>query len=241
MKKKFLKLFLGMLAGTALTMTGCELPENNNTAQNEAQTKSDENNNAAKTILTPTAVASVKPTSTVAANDSKKTTSSASAAKTGDSTQNQQSENSSDSGTSGSNDSTLSQEQGDSENQAAAQEETHDIQYIYISGNIRSSDGNTITVEVGESGNYHNMVFNIENAALNIDNGSSVRSGLNVDLEYYTQNNVNIVTSLSSNGEEYLSASVQEEAQKMADEYVSEDNTDETENEDSEDISFSEY
>ena len=35
--------------------------------------------------------------------------------------------------------------------------------------------------------------------------GPWVRSGLNVDLEYYSQNNVNIVIMLTSDGEEYLS------------------------------------
>ncbi len=60
------------------------------------------------------------------------------------------------------------------------------------------------------------MVFNIENAVLNIANGSAVRSGLNVDLEYYSQNNVNIVIMLTSDGEEYLPSSTLEEAQKMA-------------------------
>ena len=116
-------------------------------------------------------------------------------------------------------------------------EETYDIQYI--TGNILYSDENTITVEVGESGNYYNMVFNIENAVLNIANGSAVRSGLNVDLEYYSQNNVNIVIMLTSDGEEYLPSSTLEEAQKMADEYVPD--VSESENEDFEDTSPSEY
>ena len=101
------------------------------------------------------------------------------------------------------------------------------------------SDENTITVEVGESGNYYNMDFNIENAVLNIANGSAVRSGLNVDLEYYSQNNVNIVIMLTSDGEEYLPSSTLEEAQKMADEYVPD--VSESENEDFEDTPPSEY
>ena len=116
-------------------------------------------------------------------------------------------------------------------------EETYDIQYI--TGNILYSDENTITVEVGESGNYYNMVFNIENAVLNIANGSAVRSGLNVDLEYYSQNNVNIVIMLTSDGEEYLPSSTLEEAQKMTDEYVPD--VSESENEDFEDTPPSEY
>lgn len=115
-------------------------------------------------------------------------------------------------------DSVQNQQSGDPADQESAQEETYDIQYI--TGNILYSDENTITVEVGESGNYYNMVFNIENAVLNIANGSAVRSGLNVDLEYYSQNNVNIVIKLTSDGEEYLPSSTLEEAQKKADEYV---------------------
>ena len=128
-------------------------------------------------------------------------------------------------------DSVQNQQSGDPADQESAQEETYDIQYI--TGNILYSDENTITVEVGESGNYYNMVFNIENAVLNIANGSAVRSGLNVDLEYYSQNNVNIVIMLTSDGEEYLPSSTLEEAQKKADEYVPD--VSESENEDFED------
>lgn len=134
-------------------------------------------------------------------------------------------------------DSVQNQQSGDPADQESAQEETYDIQYI--TGNILYSDENTITVEVGESGNYYNMVFNIENAVLNIANGSAVRSGLNVDLEYYSQNNVNIVIKLTSDGEEYLPSSTLEEAQKMADEYVPD--VSESENEDFEDTAPSEY
>ena len=134
-------------------------------------------------------------------------------------------------------DSVQNQQSGDPADQESAQEETYDIQYI--TGNILYSDENTITVEVGESGNYYNMVFNIENAVLNIANGSAVRSGLNVDLEYYSQNNVNIVIMLTSDGEEYLPSSTLEEAQKKADEYVPD--VSESENEDFEDTSPSEY
>ena len=134
-------------------------------------------------------------------------------------------------------DSVQNQQSGDPADQESAQEETYDIQYI--TGNILYSDENTITVEVGESGNYYNMVFNIENAVLNIANGSAVRSGLNVDLEYYSQNNVNIVIMLTSDGEEYLPSSTLEEAQKMADEYVPD--VSESENEDFEDTPPSEY
>lgn len=134
-------------------------------------------------------------------------------------------------------DSVQNQQSGDPADQESAQEETYDIQYI--TGNILYSDENTITVEVGESGNYYNMVFNIENAVLNIANGSAVRSGLNVDLEYYSQNNVNIVIKLTSDGEEYLPSSTLEEAQKKADEYVPD--VSESENEDFEDTAPSEY
>ena len=146
----------------------------------------------------------------------RKPTPTAVAANPGDSVQNQQSGNNAEA--------EIYQSQGDPADQESAQEETYE---------------NTITVEVGESGNYYNMVFNIENAVLNIANGSAVRSGLNVDLEYYSQNNVNIVIMLTSDGEEYLPSSTLEEAQKMADEYVPD--VSESENEDFEDTSTSEY
>lgn len=188
------------------------------TGSNEsAQTESESGKDAVKFIPNLTTAVTRKPTPTaVAANP-------------GDSVQNQQSGNNAEA--------EIYQSQGDPADQESAQEETYDIQYI--TGNILYSDENTITVEVGESGNYYNMVFNIENAVLNIANGSAVRSGLNVDLEYYSQNNVNIVIMLTSDGEEYLPSSTLEEAQKMTDEYVPD--VSESENEDFEDTSPSEY
>ena len=230
MRKKILKVFFVILTGITVTLTGCELSGSNESAQTESESGKD----AVKFIPNLTTAVTRKPTPTaVAANP-------------GDSVQNQQSGNNAEAeiyqsqGDSADQESAQEetyQSQGDPADQESAQEETYDIQYI--TGNILYSDENTITVEVGESGNYYNMVFNIENAVLNIANGSAVRSGLNVDLEYYSQNNVNIVIMLTSDGEEYLPSSTLEEAQKMADEYVPD--VSESENEDFEDTSPSEY
>ena len=204
MRKKILKVFFVILTGITVTLTGCELSGSNESAQTESESGKD----AVKFIPNLTTAVTRKPTPTaVAANP-------------GDSVQNQQSGNNAEA--------EIYQSQGDPADQESAQEETYDTQYI--TGNILYSDENTITVEVGESGNYYNMVFNIENAVLNIANGSAVRSGLNVDLEYYSQNNVNIVIMLTSDGEEYLPSSTLEEAQKMTDEYVPD--VSESENED---------
>ena len=237
MRKKILKVFFVILTGITVTLTGCELSGSNESAQTESESGKD----AVKFIPNLTTAVTRKPTPTaVAANP-------------GDSVQNQQSGNNAEAESYQSQgdpadqesaqeetnpgDSVQNQQSGDPADQESAQEETYDIQYI--TGNILYSDENTITVEVGESGNYYNMVFNIENAVLNIANGSAVRSGLNVDLEYYSQNNVNIVIMLTSDGEEYLPSSTLEEAQKMADEYVPD--VSESENEDFEDTSPSEY
>ncbi|MBN2948865.1 MAG: hypothetical protein JTJ20_16810 [Blautia sp.] len=237
MRKKILKVFFVILTGITVTLTGCELSGSNESAQTESESGKD----AVKFIPNITTAVTRKPTPTaVAANP-------------GDSVQNQQSGNNAEAEIYQSQgdpadqesaqeetnpgDSVQNQQSGDPADQESAQEETYDIQYI--TGNILYSDENTITVEVGESGNYYNMVFNIENAVLNIANGSAVRSGLNVDLEYYSQNNVNIVIMLTSDGEEYLPSSTLEEAQKMADEYVPD--VSESENEDFEDTSPSEY
>ena len=237
MRKKILKVFFVILTGITVTLTGCELSGSNESAQTESESGKD----AVKFIPNLTTAVTRKPTPTaVAANP-------------GDSVQNQQSGNNAEAEIYQSQgdpadqesaqeetnpgDSVQNQQSGDPADQESAQEETYDIQYI--TGNILYSDENTITVEVGESGNYYNMVFNIENAVLNIANGSAVRSGLNVDLEYYSQNNVNIVIMLTSDGEEYLPSSTLEEAQKMADEYVPD--VSESENEDFEDTSPSEY
>ena len=214
MRKKILKVFFVILTGITVTLTGCELSGSNESAQTESESGKD----AVKFIPNLTTAVTRKPTPTaVAANP-------------GDSVQNQQSGNNAEA--------EIYQSQGDPADQESAQGETYDIQSISlvifcIPMKIR------ITVEVGESGNYYNMVFNIENAVLNIANGSAVRSGLNVDLEYYSQNNVNIVIMLTSDGEEYLPSSTLEEAQKMADEYVPD--VSESENEDFEDTSPSEY
>ena len=181
MRKKILKVFFVILTGITVTLTGCELSGSNESAQTESESGKD----AVKFIPNLTTAVTRKPTPTaVAANP-------------GDSVQNQQSGNNAEA--------EIYQGQEDPADQESAQEETYDIQYI--TGNILYSDENTITVEVGESGNYYNMVFNIENAVLNIANGSAVRSGLNVDLEYYSQNNVNIVIMLTSDGGEYLPSS----------------------------------
>ena len=230
MRKKILKVFFVILTGITVTLTGCELSGSNESAQTESESGKD----AVKFIPNLTTAVTRKPTPTaVAANP-------------GDSVQNQQSGNNAEAEIYQSQGDPADQEsaqeetyqsQGDPADQESAQEETYDTQYI--TGNILYSDENTITVEVGESGNYYNMVFNIENAVLNIANGSAVRSGLNVDLEYYSQNNVNIVIMLTSDGEEYLPSSTLEEAQKMADEYVSD--VSESENEDFEDTPPSEY
>ena len=237
MRKKILKVFFVILTGITVTLTGCELSGSNESAQTESESGKD----AVKFIPNITTAVTRKPTPTAVATNP------------GDSVQNQQSGNNAEAEIYQSQgdpadqesaqeetnpgDSVQNQQSGDPADQESAQEETYDIQYI--TGNILYSDENTITVEVGESGNYYNMVFNIENAVLNIANGSAVRSGLNVDLEYYSQNNVNIVIKLTSDGEEYLPSSTLEEAQKMADEYVPD--VSESENEDFEDTSPSEY
>ena len=131
MRKKILKVFFVILTGITVTLTGCELSGSNESAQTESESGKD----AVKFIPNLTTAVTRKPTPTaVAANP-------------GDSVQNQQSGNNAEA--------EIYQSQGDPADQESAQEETYDIQYI--TGNILYSDENTITVEVGESGNYYNV------------------------------------------------------------------------------------
>ena len=216
MRKKILKVFFVILTGITVTLTGCELSGSNESAQTESESGKD----AVKFIPNLTTAVTRKPTPTaVAANP-------------GDSVQNQQSGNNAEA--------EIYQSQAFTRTITVFRGNWYTVRFDSYPGFAwDNQQENTITVEVGESGNYYNMVFNIENAVLNIANGSAVRSGLNVDLEYYSQNNVNIVIMLTSDGEEYLPSSTLEEAQKMTDEYVPD--VSESENEDFEDTSPSEY
>ena len=84
--------------------------------------------------------------------------------------------------------------------------------------------GDVITLEIPSGdGTYQYLDFDVSHADAYIDNGSSIRSGLNVDIEYYTQDGVNIVTNLYSDGEEYMSQSVIDEQKAM---YSSGDSSD---------------
>ena len=98
-----------------------------------------------------------------------------------------------------------------SENQGGGSQETRET-----SGNVRSMSGDVITLEIPSGdGTYQYLDFDVSYADADIDNGSSIRSGLNVDIKYYTQDGVNIVTNLYSDGEEYMSQSVIDEQEAM--------------------------
>lgn len=83
-----------------------------------------------------------------------------------------------------------------------------------LSGNIRSKQGNSIFVEIDDgSGDYPIYEFNVINADTNIGGviGSGInnlKSGLNVNIQYYVENNINYAVEIDSDGEEYMPPSI---------------------------------
>lgn len=83
-----------------------------------------------------------------------------------------------------------------------------------LSGNIRSKQGNSIFVEIDDgSGDYPIYEFNVINADTNIGGVigigiDNLKSGLNVDIQYYVENNINYAVEIDSDGEEYMPPSI---------------------------------
>lgn len=81
-----------------------------------------------------------------------------------------------------------------------------------VSGNVRYNDDSTMTIETGSDGDFYEMTFDISSAELDIQvdeviGVSGLRTSLNVDVNYYVKDGVNIATYVYSNGTEYFSPS----------------------------------
>ena len=81
-----------------------------------------------------------------------------------------------------------------------------------VSGNVRYNDDSTMTIETGSDGDFYEMTFDISSAELDIQvdeviGVSGLRTSLNVDVNYYVKDGVNIATYVYSDGTEYFSPS----------------------------------
>lgn len=75
-----------------------------------------------------------------------------------------------------------------------------------------TNDDTSMTIETGSDGNFYEMTFDISDAEVNIEENevvgaSSLRTSLNVDVDYYVKDGVNIATCIHSDGIEYFSPS----------------------------------
>lgn len=81
-----------------------------------------------------------------------------------------------------------------------------------VSGNVRYNDDSTMIIETGSDGDFYEMTFDISSAELDIQvdeviGVSGLRTSLNVDVNYYVKDGVNIATYVYSDGTEYFSPS----------------------------------
>lgn len=75
-----------------------------------------------------------------------------------------------------------------------------------------TNDDTSMTIETGSDGNFYEMTFDISDAEVNIEENevvgaSSLRTSLNVDVDYYVKDGMNIATYIHSDGIEYFSPS----------------------------------
>lgn len=88
----------------------------------------------------------------------------------------------------------------------------YDYEMKSVSGNVRYNDDSTMTIETGSDGDFYEMTFDISSAELDIQvdeviGVSGLRTSLNVDVDYYVKDGVNIATYVYSDGTEYFSPS----------------------------------
>lgn len=74
-----------------------------------------------------------------------------------------------------------------------------------VSGNVRYNDDSTMTIETGSDGDFYEMTFDISSAELDIQvdeviGVSGLRTSINVDVNYYVKDGVNIATYVYSDG-----------------------------------------
>lgn len=88
----------------------------------------------------------------------------------------------------------------------------YDYEMKSVSGNVRYNDDSAMTIETGSDGDFYEMTFDISSAELDIQvdeviGVSGLRTSLNVDVDYYVKDGVNIATYVYSDGTEYFSPS----------------------------------
>lgn len=230
MNNKRLTAVLMALGITMICFSGCSLTEGNTAAPTAAPS--------------PTAAASVTPKATV--TPTPKATATPKPMNTG--TQGSSGSQSGGSSSQGGSSTGGSSSQGGSSTGGSSSEgsETEEVrETLYISGNVTSNDGSTMSIETGSDGSYYEITFDISGADLDIQSdeitgGSGLRSSLNVDVEYYVEDGVNIATYVYSDGVEHFSPSqayyqqeqAEQETSQEVDESMDYDNGDDYTNED---------
>ena len=183
--KKMIAVFIA-LGMTMMCFSGCSLTEESTSAPTAAPRPQATATAAPKATATPTpkATATPKPSSTGSQSSAGSQSGSSSSSQTGNNSGNSSSGNEA--------------------------EEEYEIQYI--SGNVMTNDDTSMTIETGSDGNFYEMTFDISDAEVNIEENevvgaSSLRTSLNVDVDYYVKDGVNIATYIHSDGIEYFSPS----------------------------------
>ena len=183
--KKITAVFLA-LGMTMMCFSGCGLTEESTPAPTTAPSPAATATAAPKATATPTpkATSTPKPSNTGSQNSSGSQSGSSSSSQTGN----------------------------NSGNSSSGNEAEEEYETQYVSGNVMTNDDTSMTIETGADGNFYEMTFDISNAEVDIEANevvgvSSLRTSLNVDVDYYVKDGVNIATYIHSDGIEYFSPS----------------------------------
>ena len=183
--KKMIAVFIA-LGMTMMCFSGCSLTEESTSAPTAAPSPQATATAAPKATATPTpkATATPKPSSTGSQSSAGSQSGSSSSSQTGN----------------------------NSGNSSSGNEAEEEYETQYVSGNVMTNDDTSMTIETGADGNFYEMTFDISNAEVDIEANevvgvSSLRTSLNVDVDYYVKDGVNIATYIHSDGIEYFSPS----------------------------------
>lgn len=183
--KKITAVFLA-LGMTMMCFSGCGLTEESTSVPTTAPSPAATATAAPKATATPTpkATSTPKPSNTGSQNSSGSQSGSSSSSQTGN----------------------------NSGNSSSGNEAEEEYETQYVSGNVMTNDDTSMTIETGADGNFYEMTFDISNAEVDIEANevvgvSSLRTSLNVDVDYYVKDGVNIATYIHSDGIEYFSPS----------------------------------
>lgn len=192
--KKMIAVFMA-LGMTMMCFSGCSLTEESTSAPTTAPSPAATATAAPKATATPTpkATSTPKPSNTGSQNSSGSQSGSSSSTQTGN----------------------------NSGNSSSGNEAEEEYETQYVSGNVMTNDDTSMTIETGADGNFYEMTFDISNAEVDIEANevvgvSSLRTSLNVDVDYYVKDGMNIATYIHSDGIEYFSPSfLYEQEQQM--------------------------